>query len=422
MNIILYVIRNLVISVKSFYRNFLKAFISSIGIVFIISFLIVFISVRTSVSGYIGEDIFGQLAINDIIISRSGKNSLKKIDPSLIQKIKKMDEIEKIYTVTRLDYKTKIKMEMLGKEKEPHVPICGISKNFLKGKDTNWREFQYHKGGDVPVLAPAIALDLLNNFAASVDWPDFTESMLKGFPLGISAFIKDKSGAEQKVTVNGKLHGFTSLISFSGVLVPEEFIYDFARTHRNDSGRTANNIVYIKLFASVKDIKKLPEVTKTIKGMGLSVESRSDISQKTNRAMEVIDGIFLLVGSAIIILTVISIFNSYLIIVNNRSYSFSLKRVIGFSKLRIVLEFAGEAALIGLILGFAGYFFGFYCVDYISRNIGNVIPAMKGIAIIKPAKNLMLLSITFATAVSAMSALVPAVIASNINLFKSVGK
>jgi ABC-type antimicrobial peptide transport system permease subunit len=128
------------------------------------------------------------------------------------------------------------------------------------------------------------------------------------------------------------------------------------------------------------------------------------------------------VGSAIIILTVISIFNSYLIIVNNRSYSFSLKRVIGFSKLRIVLEFAGEAALIGLILGFAGYFFGFYCVDYISRNIGNVIPAMKGIAIIKPAKNLMLLSITFATAVSAMSALVPAVIASNINLFKSVGK
>jgi ABC-type lipoprotein release transport system permease subunit len=46
-------------------------------------------------------------------------------------------------------------------------------------------------------------------------------------------------------------------------------------------------------------------------------------------------------------LTVIAIFNSYLTIVYNRSYTFPLQRVIGVSKARIILTFVFEGAVKG---------------------------------------------------------------------------
>jgi len=423
MNFILYILNNIHLSIKGFYKNFLKAFFSSIGIVFIITFLVVFMSVRTSVKNYIGKDIFGQLDINEIVISMPGsEKTTRSIKPYIIRKIRNMGEFKNIYTVTKLDYRTKVRMEMMGKSKAPHVPICGISRAFFIGKDKRWRSFVYRKGGAVPIIAPSFVLKLLNNFAKTNNWPLFTEKVLRGFPLEIQAYTRDKDFNENKFRIGSKLHGFSSAFSFTGVLVPQNFIAEFAKQHRLDSGKSKRGYSYIKVFAAVKDIKRLPEITGKLKRLGLAVESRSDISKKTNKAMQVLDAIFILIGGIIVILTVISIFNSYLIIVNNRSYSFSLKRVIGYSKLRIVFEFVIEASIIGFILGTCGYFFGFYCVEYISKNIGSLIPALKGIEIIRPADNLLGLSVFSAAAVSALSALGPALIASNLNLFRSVKK
>ncbi len=80
------------------------------------------------------------------------------------------------------------------------------------------------------------------------------------------------------------------------------------------------------------------------------MESQQEIAAKTNRALAVIDGSSLVIR-AFLFLTVIAIFNSYLTIVYNRSYTFSLQRVIGVSKARIILTFVFEAAVIGALFG-----------------------------------------------------------------------
>jgi ABC-type lipoprotein release transport system permease subunit len=189
-----------------------------------------------------------------------------------------------------------------------------------------------------------------------------------------------------------------------------------------DSGKPVEGYSYVRMYAKVKDVKQLPRVTDSLKKMGLRIESQSDISKKTNKAMAVVDGIFLLLGVVVLVLTVISIFNSYLVIAYDSSYEISLKRVIGLSKLRVIFSFVFEAALIGAFLGVIGYFLGHYLIGLLASQIAGWIPAFKELIITKPAESYLHYAVLFSVAVSAFSALIPAVFASNKNLFKTMAQ
>jgi len=155
--------------------------------------------------------------------------------------------------------------------------------------------------------------------------------------------------------------------------------------------------------------------------MGLSVESQQEVAAKTNRALTVIDSSSFLIIGIFLILTVISIFNSYLTIVYHRSYQFALQRVIGVSKMRIISTFVAEAALVGIIYGVIGYFGGLFIIRYVSVNIGNWVPALKGLTFSGSlGENVLLMSAGFSALLSSVSAFVPAVFASNMNLFRAV--
>lgn len=274
-------------------------------------------------------------------------------------------------------------------------------------------------------MLPKISLKLLNNYAAVKGLPQFTENMLTGFPGEI--FIKTTDAArkgpeEKNYEIPGELHSFTGDIDFYGILVPNDFIYSFVREHRGDIEKGKVPYSTIRLYARVKDVKNLPAVTKTIEEMNLRVESQSDISKKTNRALEVIDGLSMLIGGVILALTVLAIFNSYLIIVYNRSYGFSLKRVIGVSKFRIVVTFLLEAGLIGALYGIAGYYAGVFLTKYLSASIASWIPALQGLVIEPAGTDVLIKALTLSVIISSLSALIPALFASNMNLFKAVKK
>ena len=66
-----YILRNIVFESKDILRRIVRVFISSFGIVFLISFLTVFISLRSSVTDYIEKRIFGRLDINEIRVTNA---------------------------------------------------------------------------------------------------------------------------------------------------------------------------------------------------------------------------------------------------------------------------------------------------------------------------------------------------------------
>jgi len=422
-----YIATNLRFLFKDISRNILKALFSSFGIIFLIAFLVIYISLRQSVSKYIGDTLFGSMDINEIIIHPktgggrdvivSGENSIK---PGVVAQIRGTKDFSSVYTLIKLDYVTRIEASVIGQEQHIRIPIYGIEQGFFSNKNQRWQSFTNRI--PLPIVIPKYGLQFLNSYLAQEGFPQFTEAALAGYPGMLNISVENSEGERQRFSTPAAIHSLSDAIDFPGLVVPSAFLINFAKTHRMDGGKPKDGITYVRIYAKVKDIKQLPKITDNLKKMGLRVESHSDISRKTNKAMAIIDAIFLFVGIVILALTVISIFNSYLVIAYNSGYEISLKRVIGLSKLHVIFSFVFEAALIGAILGIIGYFLGQYLISALSSRIAAWIPVLKDLIITKTESSYLHYAIMFSIVVSAASALVPAIFASNKNLFKTMAQ
>jgi len=423
-----YIIRNAKLIIEEIVKNIWKALLSSFGIILLIAFLVLYLSLRDSVTNFVEKRLFGSLDINEIIIEPKAKTgeatlsyAINSIPAEKVKAIRKMNNVASVYTVTCINAATKIKIELLGKSRAPYVPICGISQQFIKDKVPGYKSFRYYPNEPVPVIAPQVALDMFNNFAAINNLPFFNEETLKGFPLTLIIDTPKSIEVKKHLEIPAVVHSFSSLFNLTGIVVPDTFVNKIAAQYAAET-KSAQPILYIRLYAKVKDVKKLPEVTKQIKSMGLAVTSLDEVASKTNQAMSIIDGFSIFVGFFLLLLTVISIFNSYLIIIYNRSYSFSLRRILGVSKFRIIMTFMVEAAFIGAVYGFIGYLAGAYLIEAAGAKLSSLLPALSGIGLEPVGMNVCAGLVLFSIAISSLSALIPAIFASNMNLFKALSK
>ncbi len=427
----IYIFKNLSIGARDTLKNILKALISSFGILFLISFFVVYLSLRDSIKSHIENSLLGKLDINEIVISPGTAKKSKlltrasnvqgTIPVSTVRRIRSMTELQNVYTIIKLDYESIVRGEMLGQARRIHMPVLGINRGFFKGKDPRW--YRFRSGDPVPVVAPRAFLEILNNYLAIIDAPRLTPATMKGFPLQL--IIRTVSGGPEErkeFRINAEIHSFTDIFNFLGVVVPTEYIVKFAREHAEDSGTWKKGYRYVMAYGRVKETRDLPAVTARLRKMGLSVESQNEIAEKANRALDIIDEFSLVVIGIFLLLSGISIFNSYLNIVYNRSQKFSLKRVIGASKLGIILGFVIEAAMVGALYGVIGYYTGIFLLKYLSANIAEWVPALEGVKISASGSNIFIPAILLSAAVSSVSAFVPALFASSLNLFKAVRK
>ncbi len=427
----LHIIGNIALITRDSMRNILRAMIASFGIIILIAFIVMYIPFRESVKNYIESNIFGKLAINEIVIYPPNVRKNNIITPSSsivgeisadkIRRIKSFPEIGTMHRVARLDFKTKIHVSLFGYTRYPYVPICGVNKEYMKGKVPGWKNFRNTR--PVPLVAPKLVLEMLNEFLVIKNIPRLEENSLKGFPINILIFEPPTAERpEKELQVPSTLLGFADVFPFPAVLIPLDYITEFANAKRKELGIQKRGYKYIMSIVTVKDVKKLPEVSRKIKNLGLVIESQQDIAAKTNSALEIIDRFSYLVIGILLVITIISIFNSYLNIVYIRSYNFSLKRIIGVSKLRIIIEFVVESAIVGALLGSAGFLIGDRLLSYLSQKIGQWIPVLRSITLTSGTEHLFVLSILFSIVISSLSALLPAIFASNMNLFKASRK
>lgn len=423
-----YILRNAIMIFEEIFKNIWKALLSSFGIILLIAFLVLYLSLRESVTKFVDKRLFGSLDINEMIIEPKAKSgeptlayAINSISAEKVKAIRKMPTISSVNAVTCINAATKIRIELFGKSYTPYVPICGVSRQFIKDKVTDYKSFTFNPNKEVPVIAPQVALDMFNNFASINNIPLFTEETLKGLPVTLIIETPKAVEPKKRFKVPAYVHSFSSTFNLTGIVVPDSFINSIAAQYAAET-KSAKPILYIRLYAKVKDVKMLPQTTKEIKSMGLAVTSLDEIASKTNQAMSIIDGFSLLVGFFLLLLTVISIFNSYLIIIYNRSYSFSLRRILGVSKLRIIMTFMVEAAFIGGVYGFIGYLAGAYSIQAAGARLSSLIPAFQGIGLEPVGMHIGALMVLFSIAISSLSALIPAIFASNMNLFKALSK
>jgi len=425
-----YLARNAYFTFRDLLRNITRALISSFGIIFLIAFLVVYLSLRQAVQEYIGGSLFGSLQINEVMVTQNipeakgffqASADISGIDPAKVKRISRIPGIAKIHPVIRMEYPVKVRAELLGNRMREYMPMYGISQEFLRKSDKQFKTFA--AGKDIPVIIPKIALELFNSVVSGRGLPRFGEKLLIGFPLEIEIQTSARGDSDKKLhKYTARVYGFSSAITFPGLIVPSDFITRFSNAHRTDSPDRPLGYQYTRLYLTVKNVKELPVIAKRIQSMGLIVDSQQEVAAKTNRALSIIDSSSMFIIGIFLLLTVISIFNAYLTIVYHRSYQFSLQRVIGMSKLRIIVSFVLEAALIGAIFGVVGYYGGIMLIEYVSSNISVWIPALKGLSFTHnlDGRGILLMSIGLSALLSSVSALIPAVLASNMNLFKAV--
>ncbi len=426
-----YILRNIYFTAHDISRNIVKALFSSFGIMFLIAFTVLYLSLREGVKQYIGENLFGKLAINEIIINPAaakktgaftyGEQSGNIISWRQYNNVRNMSEVSSVQRIAVMNYTSRLRVSMLGKSQTRRIPVYAADRSFFRGRIDNWKAFSDRY--PLPIILPQFGLQLLNNYASQIGLPQFAPKTLRGLPGTILVTTANENSKDEKrLPISATLHAVTGDLDVPGLIVPMDFITSFEKKNSVSRPGGGSGYSYIRLYAEVKDIKKLPEVTARIKKLGLDVESQSDVSDKTNRAMSIIDGMSIAVGAVLLLLTVISIFNSYLVIVYNRTYDISLKRVIGVSKFRIVLSFLFEAALIGAVHGSAGYFAGLKLTSFFSSTLGEWVPSLKEIVLKPQAEGLFVYAAILSIGISMASAFLPALFASNKNLFKSIGK
>ncbi|MDY6934352.1 MAG: FtsX-like permease family protein [Spirochaetota bacterium] len=423
-----YLLRNVLLISRDIIKNIPRTLLSGFGVIFLISFLVLSISLKRSVKDFLEKRIFGQIQINQIKITPINKTkfinfstSRNIISEKRIEKIRGIDGIENLYKVIRLNSPASLKAGMFGKYLRVDMLISGVNNTFFKGTNPKWEKFV--AGDHVPIVIPMFAMNLYNNFAAVNGLPELGEKALKLFSMeliiGKSTFIKT---GNKEFRYKAKIFGFTPSIITAGIIVPTSFIKDFCKTCSDELALKNECFSSIMLIANVSDIDKIPLITNKIRSMDLKVESQMDIADKTEKAVFLMDVTLSLIMTIMLILTILAIFNSYLAISYNRSHRFSIQRILGATKLRIVMTFVIEAGLIGIFYGIMGYILGYYLLNYMSDNIARWVPMLKGMNLRLENHNLMFMSLTLAAIVSSISALFPAIIASNKQLFNDMKK
>lgn len=429
-NLIHRIVLSFKLSSEDTFKNILKSLISSFGILFLISFLVLYVSLRDSIKNYVDKNIFGTLSIDEIRITPkmsrqmnifAAEQSSMGIKSGVVVYVKKMPEVKKVYTLVQMGHKSYIRGELMGKRQRVFMPLGMIENDFFKDRDPHWRPI--YNRDPVPLVAPRFAIDMLNNYLSMNGYPMLPPEGLRGFPLELTIQAPPSdTGEKNDFKYNAVIHDVTDQLPFMGIIVPSDFIYRYMREHRADYPEGQPDLRYIAMYVKVNDIKKLPEITKKIQELGVQVESQQDVAAKTNKALSIIDGSSMVIIGMFLILTVISIFNSYLTIVYNRSQKFSLRRVLGVSKVKIIMGFVAEAAFVGMLYGLAGYYAGNWLLSIAMSHLVKWVPSLDGIVLASSGKSVLLIAIGASAAISSLSALIPAMFASNMNLFKAIRK
>ena len=421
-----YIFRNIKLIFQEIKKNIPRTLLASFGIIFLIAFSVISTSIKNSVSDYLKERIFGELQINQIKITPRNQTSVLNfsaagivISDSQVREIKRIEGLQDIQEVIRLNCPASLKAGMFGMYLKTDMLISGVDKSFFKDTKLKWKDFKQKEY--VPVVVPLFVMDIYNNFAASNGMPALGPKALNALSIelliGKSSFARNSS---REYKYKAMVFGFTDTITTAGIIVPSDFIKNFCRANSSDLSITDKCYSTIMLICNVKEVSAIPGIAKKINAMNLDAESQADIAQKTEKALFILNMTFSIILVIILILTIIAIFNSYLAVVYNRSYNFSIQRMLGASRLRIVFIFILEAGIVGVLYGIAGYFTGYYFLVFLTHNISNWLPLVQGLNFIPAEHDYLARVIGFSAMLSCLSAFIPAFFASGLNLFKAV--
>lgn len=403
-----------------------RTLITTAGIVIGIASMVILVGISNGLkeAAYNSVTAGGSLTIIDVLPNIQGNRLFQlvapgkggKLDENTIDELSKIKEISTISPEYTIKKAISIEGQIFGQTLRTDSIVLGIDEKFVHEElpeNVQWQT----ENGVIPFLISSRLLDMYNfTFAQSNNLPtlkesDFLNKEVK-ILVGESTLLP---GIKNGLTIlRGKIIGFSPKVDLIGITVPLNSLDLFGEKEQQGIN---------KIHVEVKQFEILEDVAEKIENLGYT----TDYIQKRIQGLQTTFSFIFLglssISMIILIVSGLSILNTFLSSVRERKHDIGIMRSLGATQKHILLLFLQEASLIGFFGGLFGTIIGYSSSFLVDFAIHSLLPVRINFleeSLIKISPELMVFSIFFAILLSTVSALIPAYQASRLDPVKAL--
>lgn len=265
--------------------------------------------------------------------------------PQEIREFELLPSVDKVGVFTANTFKAQAAFNFEGSSMYTDMFFESVPNEFIDIPASDW---EWQEGNPVPIILPVDYINLYNfGFAPSQNLPQISQGTAMLAPLKIKI-----QGRGQYAELSAHIAGFTNRIN--SILIPQQFMR-YANTHYGDAPpREPSRIV---VLSSDPSNGKLSEF---IKERGYETNLELLKNSRMNAILKLILAITLVIGSVIILLSVLGFIQYAQLLVSNSRYEIKTLLELGYNHFYIFrryLVFYTILLAVVVLLGFSALIF-----------------------------------------------------------------
>ncbi len=357
----------------------LRTFLTLLGVVIGTAFIVVMISLGNGMSASF-EDMYTDMgSINSIEVMESygghdmGRKKAKELNEKSIKELKELSDVNGVLPLKR------VRMKFVLNKHSGHSEIFGTDvdalesfglvvfkgkmlknsskdgvlfgydsdQSFYNPRDRNDNSYNYDSFDEEAPYDPKVDL-ITQNLIVTSDY-DFPDNKHRNSDEKKPNKHKVRGVGVLSKTGNWQFDNW----AYISMKMARELIRDDAKINA-DRYAIKNLNKYDKIFVRVNDIEKIPDVQKEIKKLGYEAYSEMDYINSIKEQMNVMKMILAGIGSVSMLVAAISIANTMIMSIYERTKEIGVLKVIGASLPDIKKLFLIESGIIGFVGGVFG--------------------------------------------------------------------
>lgn len=430
----------LLMSLQNLKRNIKRVLLSSLGVIFGLATLIFFFSLTNGVRGLIFEHFLEELPADQIkvtpaykpnVLAAFGKLSAKMFggrsedegmddeafDDAAISEIEGIEGVESVYGVMLIKAPSYLYIMQRYSGANSRIVCAGIDDSVVKDvlpPDVSWSAEL--EDDEIPALLNPLLLSGWNEaFSSSFDMPKLDEEAVKTLPFFLE--ISPRDGPEREYTL--KIVGLSTRAPIFGPLIPSDLVKQINQEINPDYENR-----YATLYITATSPTYVPELEMEIKNLGYYIAEEQEVAKQINFAFDIITIFLTAISLVIISISLVNIFNIFLINVMERKYEIGVMRAVGATRWDIRAIFLAESAIVGLANGLLGAVLGVGTAlimnPILKLLLGDVITSDFSVVVLNPF--LLVMVVVFTPVVSMLAAFQPANYAAGLDPVEALRK
>lgn len=334
-------IRKLILSKQSYLQLIIVLFGSLFGLLLMMSSMQVYTDVKSIV------DNKKELISSQFLVVNKPVNMLDVLSGSAetfteteINEFRKLKSVEKVGTFKANKFRAQTGFIFEGKTMMTDMFFEAVPQDFLDVKSDDW---QWSEGEPVPIILPTDYLNLYNfGFAPSQGLPQISKGAAK--LAGLRVIV---SGNGSSMELQGFIAGFTDRIN--SILVPESFIEYSNRKYGNVEEKGASRLVVLSSDPSDEELSDF------IEKAGYETNLELLKNGKLNALLKMILGILLLIGSVIILLSILGFIQYAQLLMVSSKYEIKTLLYLGYKVRHVFSQYFWFYLILLMMVTSLGY-------------------------------------------------------------------